>query len=345
MNYKSIDILLKKLYFKLTYFNENNTMIFPEKKRFLPIDEIPDSLWDRDEQLLKLPAELIDSWEEILDDENLRELALEDYDDGSTGGEDKLETDTHLAKRYTGSCARTILSILDPLDKVDLASDAYVSIFAGGDVFLLDIPSGSGSGSISILTTLYELRKKQVLPRCPLNIRILAGEISSSARDYFSRQIIKLSPLLKAQAINVEFKITEWDVINKQSNLDFLVKMYDDGKNMPSKLILITNFSGFLGINNNWNTAKENFESLFYVNRDEHSYVIWIEPQIKAAGKIIPKIAGWVIEKFSKLMSKIKSEDELHCHTDINCAHPLKEKQFKTRMKILCFGLTHRNEK
>ena len=319
-------------------------MILREKKRFLPLNQIPVSLWDVKEETLKLPGELISSWVQLLDSENLREMALNDSVSNSTGGQDKCETDTHLANKYTGSCARTILSIIDPLDKAKLASDTYISIFSGGDVFLLDIPAGAGSGSVSILSTLYELRSKNILPRYPLNLKILAGEISPSARDYFSRQIEGLKPLLATQAIIVEHEITDWDAVNLQNNLDLVFKMYEKGKGIPCKLILITNFSGFLGSEQNWDSAKNSFESIFHVNKDDNSHVIWIEPQISKARKIVGKIAKWFFTKFPFFIQENKIEDDLHCETEINCSHPLKDVKFKTRMKIMCFRLTQRND-
>ncbi|QZY96531.1 hypothetical protein [Pantoea dispersa] len=291
-----------------------------------------------------MPKELISSWEQLLDSENLREMALNDSVSNSTGGQDKFETDTHLASKYTGSCARTILSIIDPLDKAELASDTYISIFSGGDVFLLDIPAGAGSGSISILSTLYELRRENILPRYPLNLKILAGEISPSARDYFTRQLKELKPLLETQAIIVEHEITSWNAINLQNNLDFVVKMYEKGKGIPCKLILITNFSGFLGSDQNWESAKSNFESIFHVNKDDNSHVIWIEPQINKARRIFEKIAKWFFVKFPFFTQESKGEDDLHCETEINCLHPLKDVKFKARMKLMCFRLMQRND-
>jgi hypothetical protein len=39
-------------------------------------------------------------------------------------------------------------------------ADAFARVFAGNKVFLADLPCGSGAATISILTTLAELRKQ-----------------------------------------------------------------------------------------------------------------------------------------------------------------------------------------
>lgn len=132
------------------------------KNRFIKTENLPDSLWcDKSENIL-LPSQLVDLWKGLLNDNSLMDLANEKAPKGFEGGISKEDTDKHLAWRYNGSCARVILSLLDPKAKLSDVSDAYASTFAGNKVFVADLPSGSGAAIVSILCTLYELRKNNV---------------------------------------------------------------------------------------------------------------------------------------------------------------------------------------
>ena len=145
------------------------------KKRFIKTETLPDSLWCEKSENIILPDHLIHQWKELLNENSLLDLAKEKAPKGFEGGISKEDTDKHLAWRYNGSCARVILSLLDPKAKLSEISDAYASIFAGNKVFVADLPSGSGAATVSILCTLYELRKNNILPRHPLEVTIIAG--------------------------------------------------------------------------------------------------------------------------------------------------------------------------
>ena len=82
------------------------------KKRFIRIENLPNSLWcDKSENIL-LPNQLVYLWEGLLNENSLIDLAKEKAPKGFEGGISKEDTDKHLAWRYNGSCARVILSLL-----------------------------------------------------------------------------------------------------------------------------------------------------------------------------------------------------------------------------------------
>ncbi len=226
------------------------------KNRFIKTENLPDSLWCEKTENILLPSHLVDLWKALLNENSIMDLANKKAPKGFEGGISKDDTDKHLAWRYNGSCARVILSLLDPKAKLSAVSDAYASIFAGNRFFVADLPSGSGAAIISILCTLYELRKANVLPRHPLEITIIAGEISETARGYLQKQLTDLKDVLEEQAIWIGFEILEWDTLNKVSTVDLIKRMTLLSNNCHAKLLLLTNFTGFLESSGNWKKAK-----------------------------------------------------------------------------------------
>lgn len=170
--------------------------------RFIKVKDIPACLWCPNSDSMTLPGKVSELWYGLLSKNNLLDLAEQPSPKGFEGGISKEDTDKHLAWRYNGSCARVLLSMLDPKNELSKVSDAYSSIFSGGKVFLADLPSGSGAAVVTILSVLYELRSNNVLPRHPLEIKIVTGEISEVARGYAYEQLSDLKKVLQEQGIN-----------------------------------------------------------------------------------------------------------------------------------------------
>ena len=166
-------------------------------KRLVPKEQIPTSLWNQADSILYLPPNLIECWESLIDKYGLREKALECAPDGFEGGMSKEETDNHLAWRFTGSSARVMLPMLDPKNDLGEIPDAFAKTFSGNKVFLADLPCGSGAASLSILSVLFELRKNSILPRMPLEIVIVGGEISKYAQEFAKEALTSLTSELK----------------------------------------------------------------------------------------------------------------------------------------------------
>jgi hypothetical protein len=61
--------------------------------RFIRVEDIPESLWDKERSILYLPAQLVSSWEMLLEKYNLRERALLPTPKGLTGGMGQEDTD------------------------------------------------------------------------------------------------------------------------------------------------------------------------------------------------------------------------------------------------------------
>ena len=313
-------------------------------EKFITKEELPDSLWCQKKEVIKLPSLLIQRWKSLLQDNDLLELANKTAEKGFIGGLSKEDTDKHLAWRYNGSCGRVMLSLIDPKNELREISDTYAEIFAGQRVFLADLPSGSGAAVVSILTTLSELRKHKVLPRLPLYISIVAGEISPSARGYLNQQLEELRIPLQEQAIFIDFKILNWDVTNAFSNADLIKELTLSSQDCDARLLVLSNFSGFLESSGNWTKAQKQFSDIFIHSRDKLSAAIWIEPQTnKVTKKFFPRVTRWFMKLFEPILKSSNASEitkELHAQANIDCEQPIKEGNFPVRLTVAKFDLS-----
>jgi len=317
------------------------------KKRLIDTQQIPSSLWCPVNNQLRLPDKLVDLWKILLINNNLLELAKTLAEDGFEGGTSKEDTDKHLAWRYNGSCGRILLSILDPNNKLSEISDAYAQTFAGNRVFLADIPTGSGAALVCILCTFYELRKHNVLPRHPLYITIVAGEISPTATSYLQLQLDDLKEYLSEQAITIDYEVIDWDVLCKLKTTDLIKRLTIKSQNCSSKLLILSNFSGFLANSGKWKKAEPQIDEIFRHSRDTQSIALWIEPQRKTAVTLFGSIKAWFKDKFSNLISKDPLNEDLgnYAQDEVNCIQPIKDGYFPVRLTVVRFDLPIRGKK
>ena len=311
------------------------------KKRFIRAKNLPSSLWCDESEHILLPNKLVELWKQLLTENELMDLAKKKAPKGFEGGMSKEDTDKHLAWRYNGSCARVILSLLDPKDKLSQVSDAYASTFAGNKVFVADLPSGSGAAIVSMLCTLFELRKNNVLPRHPIEITIMAAEISETAREYLQKQLVSLEELIHKQSIWIKFEILEWDAMNKISTVDLIKRMTILSQGCNARLLMLTNFSGFLENSGNWKKASSQFDDIFLHSRDSLSTAIWIEPQRKTVVPFFLRTITWLKGSFKSLIGQQASLDDAswYAQTDIKCKQPIKDGDFPVRLTVMRFDL------
>jgi len=309
-------------------------------KRLIEVCDLPKSLWCKKTKILQLPSLLVSQWKALLEENSLLELANTKADKGFEGGASQEDCDKHIAWRYNGSCGRVVLSLLDPNQKLSVVSDAYASIFAGGSVFLADLPCGSGAASISILTTIAQLRAEKVLPRLPLTVIIVGADISSPACKYFSNQLDNLSVYLSEQAILVKHTTVPWDILSKFNTADLIRELTLHSQDCTSRLLVISNFSGFLDHENNFKNAESQLDDLFVHSRASTSMAIWIEPQSRKAKRLWSSITNWFYRLFLKNKNNgLKGELKVYAEDDAAFQHPIKAGSFPVRLSVRRFEL------
>lgn len=309
-------------------------------ERLILKEQIPDSLWNDKDKIMYLPPQLISSWEMLLDKYGLREKSMQSAPDGFEGGMSKEDTDNHLAWRFTGSSARVMLSMLDTNQELDKISNAFACTFSGNKVFLADLPCGSGAVSMTILSVLCELRKQGRIPRMPLHIVIVGGEISKYAQNYAKDALEFLITELEAQAITIEFEVIDWDVCDRFSNTDLIKCLTLKSQDCAAKLLILANLSGFLQRDGKWKKAEKQFDELFRHNRERNSIALWIEPHrndVVAKGGLIPKIIEWWKMLFSIFMPARDEDQKSYAKSSVKVKHPLMDGTFRTNLVVVRF--------
>lgn len=273
-----------------------------KQERLVKIRDIPETLRCTLTNYLRLPEKLISSWVTLLDKNGVRSKAVSEQPKSVAGGLTKEATDEHLAWRFTGSAARVELAMLSPNKHESKISDAFAKIFSGGKVLLADVPCGSGAATLSVLTTIAELRAQNVLPRLPLEVVLVGGEIEVHARNNFLIAVKEVEKYLERQSITISVTVLTWDVCNQLSNTDLIKQLTLLGKECSTKMLLLANFSEFLQGDGKWKVAQPQFDELFRHFRGEKSSAIWIEPQTNKALPFLNRVISWLgITKFAKI--------------------------------------------
>jgi len=251
--------------------------------RLLSCHEIPETLWSASAFGLQLPPALAEEYVELLRECHLIELADQrDKSNPPVGGLTQELTDKHLAQAFDGSVARAELAILDPRDDVPEVSNMLLRCLAGNEICLIDAPSGSGAASLAFLCSVAELRSQGVLPREPLHVQLLCGELSKPAREYCEKLVDRVLPTLESQAISVIAEYRHWDVTDSMSNTQLIQRMTLLSQSRKT-LVVVANFNGFLERAGKRKEAEPKLTELFRhaaVGATESgNAAVWIEPK------------------------------------------------------------------
>jgi hypothetical protein len=306
--------------------------------RLIKQEDIPVSLWRQDEETLVLPHSLVKSWKSILNQRNLLESATEEIGDGETGGINEEATHKHYSFRYNGSCARFQLTFLDPKDDLKEVSNAFVKSLAGNDVFIADIPSGTGAASLSLLSNIAQLREENVLPKIPLKVKILAGEISKTAIQIFQESFDEINPYLKHYFIEVELKFEEWNVREADSTSQLIKEITLFSQNSTDKILLLANFTGFLEQDRKWKEVQDKFEEIFRHFSGKSTIAIWLEPQLKIViNQFWPRTVNWFKSNFKYL---IGAKETINIETsNAKFEHGLRNETQRTSVAVVKFNI------
>lgn len=313
--------------------------------RLIESTDIPETLWHAESECLRLAPTLLTTWRHLLQHAGLEEKALQAVPKGEIGGLTKQETDDHLAWRFSGSSARVQLGFLDPRDQLPGVTDAFTTAFSGGTVLVADLPCGSGAAVLTLLASIAELRRAGRIPRHPLYVKVVGGELSEFARDHAGRAMDYIKDELAEQAIWVSAEFLPWDALDKFSTADLTSRLTVLGQECSARLMVLANFSGFLQGDGKWKEALPQFDSLFVHARARNSFVIWIEPQtnkVLGPSGFFSRAIAW----FKKLFSAHQTQDEQEAlvvenlgRCEASVQHPLKDHQFNVRLVIQRFDL------
>jgi hypothetical protein len=295
--------------------------------RLLPTSAIPAELW-KDANLLQLSPDLVGAYRVVLEATGLLDAALTAPAQGDIGGESGKDTAEHFTRNFSGSCGRVQLAVLDPKESLGEASNHFIRTFSGGKVALLDIPSGSGAGSATVLSAIAHLRMQSVLPRTPLDVWLVAGDRSQPALDNAARVLNALAPHLERQAIFLHPRYVVWDMLDAGSTVKLIHAWAKEHAPHDCReyFTLTANCSGFLQHEGNFKKAEAQLEQIMAWSGQLKSTFMWVEPSTNAATqRMLPNVA-------TRLWNKVKSffghadttpmPSTLQCEAELS--HPVK---------------------
>jgi SAM-dependent methyltransferase len=247
---------------------------------------------------------LIDVYCEMLDELNLRDEAADQSpnDEGPQGGITEPETLNHFCRNFSGSCARVQFVALDPNEVFHTTRDAFTRLFSGSQLDILDIPCGAGAGGATLLCLAAELRKSGVLPRQPLFVHVVGGDISRPAQTLKRRLFRKLAPRLRDYGIRVAPTLFDWDVEDDEQTSDLISGWVQNASRRGAKAVLAINFSGFL--HRKVRDCKGQLREILRHAKSQHATVLWIEPKTnQALEHLFPGLKSHVFPNVPKVKS------------------------------------------
>lgn len=259
--------------------------------------------------MLSLPGRLSIAYRETLEELGLMQQAqdLANRNNGGIGGISEQESRDHFAWNFSSSCGRTELFYLDPHQTFKTTRDAVISLFSGGYVTILDIPSGAGSGTATLFSLIAQLREEGVLPRIDLEVQVVGGDISPTSRNIADSLFERMRDEWLNCGILVEHQFVDWDVLSDESTGD-LLEIWTRTFDRRPGLLLGNNFSGFLGEcmengqQRRWVDEAESPLRQIFTTVARHGFsTFWLEPANNPARiGLLPKLDA-ILRRYSRV--------------------------------------------
>ena len=262
---------------------------------------IPNNLWEKD--TLYQPDKLIDIYKNKLIELSIYKHAKKYHKKttGATGGKNTAETKKHFAERFLTSSARTQFVIIDPREDFLEISVNLKATFGGGKISVLDIPAGTGAGILSLLSNIAELRKHSKLPKLPLNIKILAGDFSSSALKIYNELLEEIEKNLEEQLIYIDYETCEWDASSPQSTNLLIRKFLQNEDDFEEHYVFMSAFSG-VG-SSIYKQFDKSFDYIQVALSHLNTTILYIEPNMNEASSFLKFITK--LHKLTTWLSKV----------------------------------------
>lgn len=213
---------------------------------------------------------------------------------GGAGIEDATR---HFTHRFKTSAARVQYVLLTPCGTFDSVSSDLLSFAFDGKVSILDVPCGSGGGLLAFLCTVAELRRQGVLPTTPVEISILAGDISPDARQIHEAMLTRLRPGLADVGIRVLWQHADWNVSDVFSTSRLVDQWFNICPNEEEYMVFVSAFSGFA--DKNLEVVLTTFHNIMGRFHSKPCLLFWVEPGMNLSTRVLKAITEWFTRLFS----------------------------------------------
>ena len=276
--------------------------------------DIPKSLWCDDS--LRVPPALLSAHLQDLTTRGLLEMARE-RGPGAIGGGTREEFEEHYATMFRGGTCRVCAVLLDPLGRLAEIPDGLQASLAGGDICIVDAPSGAATATLGLLAALLELRLQRKFTQLSQNIYVYAADLSSDALKTAEALLSELHPALAAVGINVTLKTRQWDATNATETATLAAWVTSDVPSVAAYLVLWESFSGATSSDKeheavlkfpDFSGSIAHLISVFAANK---TTFLWIEPRTRGSKRLFGYL-GELIHSLLRQSAPDKHEHEYH---------------------------------
>ena len=240
---------------------------------------LPERLWSS--KVLHLPTYLVDAHRSFLTDKDW----MDEYSPnsaGGKGGESAEEAKEHVINRFLNSAARMQYVCSDPSDEQPDIRSTLLEQMADGQVDLLDLAAGNGSGTLAILALLCELRNEKLIPKLPLNVLIRGVDFSAVALNFYAEILGKIEAWLQKEGIEVCLELSVCNLLVPGEFNEVLEDFFERAKSRKVRRFLCV-ISAISGV------KKEGVEGMrdslasaasWLSSRNRNSSILWVEPVV-----------------------------------------------------------------
>jgi len=270
----------------------------------LPHGCIPAQLWEHD--VVQMPRALAEIYTEYLKHLGRHNEALDQVPDDAAliGGSSDEATLAHFTHRFAVSAVRLEYVVLDPHDAFgEIPSDLLVTL-TDGRIAVLDVPCGTGAGTLALLGTLAELRAQQAGASLPLTLHITAGDVASKALDIYQALLSRTAPWLRSQGIQVHWDIAHWDAGQPNTTAALVDRWFHMAEGAEEYVVLIAAFSGAGA--GHFAEFQRSFQHITERLHDKRCAILWVEPRWNQGRSFLQKIKNlfdripWFTRKVSE---------------------------------------------
>jgi hypothetical protein len=240
---------------------------------------LPTSLWNS--STLHLPSHLAIAHKEFLEEHGWW-ASYDPTASGGIGGISTAEAQEHVTNRFLNSAARMQFVCSDPNDEDILVREMVLDQLADGQIYLLDLAAGNGSGTLALLSLICELRAHECIPKLPLNVSISGVDYSVDALGYYADLLGRLDPWLVSNGININLTLHNCDLSISGDFSEVLESFFKDADRGEIKrfLCVVSALSGAKkdGIAHLLDSLKLAAAALSH--RKRNSSWLWVEPHV-----------------------------------------------------------------
>ena len=273
--------------------------------------DIPIEIWF--DSALQIPVCLCDSYWSLIEKHNMTKAALTQVNTSGHlfGGRSTEDTLQHFAQRYGVNSCRVESLVIDPESAFKSIPDDIITSFSDGNVAILDMACGTGAAGASLLSTIAVLRANGILPKLPLNVRIIGGDCSDLALDIYSDMLNSIQPALNSVGIYFQLAPMHWEAEKSYTTSEMFDKLfhyYHPDTNTEEYMVVIANFAGAL--DTHYAQIQDSIKHMFDRTHDKKCTIIWVESHISSSERVFQRIGKYLLDHAP--WSKSLEEEAIH---------------------------------